>query len=180
MTRRAADVRVLPWYREPWPWVLIALPGIAVVGCSITLWLAVRSADGVVASDYYKQGLAINRELARTERAAALGLHAAVELAGVNDGDRIRVRLAADRSLPVEPTLRLELIHPGHGGFDRTAVLARTSGDAEHAEYVGRFGEVRATAQPVAWQITLESPHWRLDGQMNPRGGHAVRLEAAQ
>ncbi|MGE5336791.1 MAG: FixH family protein [Gemmatimonadota bacterium] len=180
MTSRTTNVRALPWYREPWPWVLISLPGIAVIGCSITVWLAVRSADGIVTSDYYKEGLAINRELARTQRAAALGLHAAVELAGVNDGDRIRVRLASDRPLPVEPALRLGLIHPGHGGFDRTVMLARVSGDAEHAEYVGQFGEARATTHPVAWQVTLESPNWRLDGRMKPQDGHAVRLEATQ
>ncbi|MFY4259008.1 hypothetical protein ACOTCG_15535 [Achromobacter xylosoxidans] len=29
-----------PWYREPWPWFLMAGPFLAVVGCAITIYLA--------------------------------------------------------------------------------------------------------------------------------------------
>ena len=56
-----------PWYREPWPWILMSVPATAVVAGIITLWLAVSSADGLVAEDYYKQGLAINRVIEREE-----------------------------------------------------------------------------------------------------------------
>lgn len=54
---------VQPWYRQPWPWFLIALPAIAVVGCIATMILAIRTNDAVVA-DYYQRGLDINKELA--------------------------------------------------------------------------------------------------------------------
>lgn len=37
-----------PWYREPWPWVLIAIPALAVVGSAITLWLALSHPDTLV------------------------------------------------------------------------------------------------------------------------------------
>ena len=37
-----------PWYREPWPWVLIAIPALAVVGSAVTLWLALRHPDTLV------------------------------------------------------------------------------------------------------------------------------------
>ena len=59
-----------PWYRQRWPWFLIALPASAVIGSAITAVLAVRTFDGPVAADYYKQGLAINH--AGTARWAAL------------------------------------------------------------------------------------------------------------
>ncbi len=29
-----------PWYREPWPWILMAGPFLAIVGCIITIVLA--------------------------------------------------------------------------------------------------------------------------------------------
>ena len=61
-----------PWYREPWPWILMAGPFTVVVAGMITLWLALESSDGMVADDYYKRGLAINQTLSR-ER---LALHA--------------------------------------------------------------------------------------------------------
>ena len=41
-----------PWYREPWPWILMAGPGIVIIGAVITIWLAVVSNDGLVTDDY--------------------------------------------------------------------------------------------------------------------------------
>lgn len=37
-----------PWYREPWPWVLIALPLTAVIASAVTFWLAVSHPDYLV------------------------------------------------------------------------------------------------------------------------------------
>ena len=61
---------VTPWYRQAWPWFLISLPATAVVAGLITFYLAARGWDGPVANDYYKQGLAINEELTRSNRAS--------------------------------------------------------------------------------------------------------------
>ena len=38
----------LPWYRYPWPWVAIAIPGVAVIGGFFTLYLAVSNPDPLV------------------------------------------------------------------------------------------------------------------------------------
>jgi uncharacterized protein len=77
------------WYREPWPWLVMAPPAVAVVAGLATVWIAVANADGLVVEDYYRQGLAINKVIAREERARALGLSARVELGG----GMLRVRL---------------------------------------------------------------------------------------
>lgn len=45
---QTAAVELRPWYREPWPWVLIALPLLSVIGCGITLWLALSHPDYLV------------------------------------------------------------------------------------------------------------------------------------
>ena len=84
--------RARPWYREPWPWLLMAGPAIVVVAALVTAYLAVSSDDGVVADDYYKRGLVINRVLEREQRAAALGLGAVVAIG--DDGARARRRCA--------------------------------------------------------------------------------------
>lgn len=47
-----------PWYREPWPWLLMAGPLIVIIAGLVTAWLAVTSSDGLVTDDYYKKGLA--------------------------------------------------------------------------------------------------------------------------
>lgn len=29
-----------PWYRNPWVWLVIAIPGLTVAGCMLTMYLA--------------------------------------------------------------------------------------------------------------------------------------------
>ena len=41
-----------PWYREPWPWILMIMPVTAVVAGSFMMWLAVSTEDGLVEHDY--------------------------------------------------------------------------------------------------------------------------------
>jgi hypothetical protein len=40
-----------PWYKEPWPWVAIAIPGAAVIMGITTLILALNNPDPVIVSD---------------------------------------------------------------------------------------------------------------------------------
>jgi hypothetical protein len=62
-----------PWYRQLWPWLLISGPATVLVAGAITMWIAFSTSDGLVADDYYKQGLAINKRLAREDAARARG-----------------------------------------------------------------------------------------------------------
>ena len=43
-----------PWYRQFWPWFLIALPAISVVASFVSLALAIRNADEVVSEPGYE------------------------------------------------------------------------------------------------------------------------------
>ena len=70
-----------PWYRDRWPWLLMAGPIIVVVAGFGTAWLAWSTDDGVVADDYYKRGLVINRELERAGRGEMLRLSAVLAIA---------------------------------------------------------------------------------------------------
>lgn len=51
---------VTPWYRQFWPWVLIALPTSAVVGCAITIWLVLQNPDREVARDTVSVNTVLN------------------------------------------------------------------------------------------------------------------------
>jgi len=45
-----------PWYRQFWPWFIIALPTSAVIGSFVSLWLAVSNPDHlIVTDDEYQQ-----------------------------------------------------------------------------------------------------------------------------
>jgi len=40
-----------PWYRQFWPWVLIAIPLLTVIASGVTFWLAVSNPDYLVVED---------------------------------------------------------------------------------------------------------------------------------
>ena len=105
MTTLTDNLLAKPWYREPWPWLLMAGPCVVIVAGFFTLWLAITSDDGLVADDYYKRGLAINQTLSRALRAEQLALGARVVLGA--DGARARVTLTGTGVLPEYLRLRL-------------------------------------------------------------------------
>ena len=65
-----------PWYRFPLVWMLVAIPFSAVIMGVVMIWLAVDTDDGLVADDYYKLGMEINRVIKRDQKASELGLSA--------------------------------------------------------------------------------------------------------
>lgn len=142
-----------PWFRQRWPWLLIAGPGIVVVACIYTGWLALSTDDGVVAEDYYKRGLTINKRLERVDRAAALQLSARMDVAP--DG-KVRLQLSSPstdmQALPA--VVRLAIAHPTRAGFDRNAELVR----GPEGHYVGRVEPVL----PGRWLVIVETDAWRL------------------
>lgn len=141
-----------PWYRERWPWLLFAGPALAVVAGFVTLWLAVASDDGVIADDYYRRGLLINRELERTRRAEAMQLGAVLDVAV--DG-ALRLHLVGVQSGAMgPPVLRVRFAHATRAGFDRTATLSRAPD--------GRYAASIAPLPPGRWLITVETDEWRL------------------
>lgn len=62
------------WYTQFWPWFLIVVPAISVVLSLTMLTLAINTEDSPVVDDYYKQGKAINLDLAKQENAHTLGI----------------------------------------------------------------------------------------------------------
>jgi hypothetical protein len=143
--------RAKPWYRQHWPWLLMAGPAIAVVAGLITVYIAWSTDDGVVAEDYYKRGLLINESLERSARGAQLQVGAIVRVGG--DGAvRVDVTGLAAAALPAVVTLRL--IHATRAGHDRVAVLARDRDGA----YRGRVDP----PPPGRWLVSVETDAWRL------------------
>jgi hypothetical protein len=143
-----------PWYREPWPWLLMAGPAAVLVAGAATLWLAFASADGLVAEDYYKQGLGINRQLAREEAARRLGITGEVRL----EPNRIKVVLQG----AAPEALFVHLAHATRSGHDLRLRLAP-----------GQEGYVAdlPALPPGRWRIVIEDPRgaWRVLGEGRTR-----------
>lgn len=154
----AASALPTPWYREPWPWLLMAGPFAVLVAGAFTIWIAFSTSDGLVAQDYYKQGLAVNKVLAKEDAAARLGLVAQVGLSP----DRHRVVVLLERADPAELTVRFA--HATRAGHDLALRLARVA--------PGRYeAAVPQALPPGRWHVHLEEPQgtWRLAGAWSGR-----------
>jgi uncharacterized protein len=144
-----------PWYREPWPWLLMAGPAIVVVAGAITTVIAVRTSDPLVADDYYKQGLAVNRVLARESAAESMGVQAVLQVNAL--GDRFRVLVRSEAPLP--DALQLSLVHPTRAGDDRLVVLER--------EAPGIYSGALPPLKGTTYQFHLQDAagKWRYSGR---------------
>jgi hypothetical protein len=156
-----------PWYREPWPWLLAIMPTTAVVAGIATAVLAVKSDDGLVEDDYYKQGMAINRTLSRDDAARALGLSATL---AARDG-RVTLQLAQAGGGDTPAALVLNMVHPTQPGLDLRETLVRDG----QGGYVGRLNKLEAVRYRVL--VAPEDKAWRLAGVWQARAG-SLALQA--
>ena len=158
-----------PWYKEPWPWFLMAGPFFVIVAGSITLWLAISSFDGLVADDYYKQGLAVNQRLQRDHLASDLGLHADV----MRSGSNIRLLLGANEATQLPQELTLKLAHPTRAGQDQLLQMV--------VEGQGIYGGKLAAEISGRWHVSIEDPagKWRLQGDWQVDAVEPLRLAAS-
>lgn len=137
-----------PWYRQLWPWLLISGPAAVIIAGGITMWLAFTGADGLVAEDYYKQGLAINKRLAGEAAARRLGITASVAF----KPDRLQVRLQG----AAPEALFVQLAHATRAGYDVRLRLTPVAPGA----YEAALG-----ALPRGhWRVVIEDPlgTWRI------------------
>jgi len=162
-----SNTAALPWYRYPMVWMIIGIPFSAVVMGVIMIWLAVTTDDGLVADDYYKQGMAINRDLYRDTRAQEKGVSAALEM---NEAEGvIRVNLALHKgALEIYPdTLQLKLQYATHDHND--VHLQLNHGQAD--QYIGIINQPLIQGK---WYLELSEGEWRLNGHIN--SGKQVKL----
>ncbi len=141
-----------PWYRQFWPWFIIALPASAVIAGTLTLVIAVQNADDLVAENWYRDGRAINRNLEAERLAQQLGVSAQLRQ---RDGV-LEIRLRASSALPWPAQLELALRHPTIAAQDITLTLTRDQDGIYRAPLSSITGER---------YISLHTEHWRLSGK---------------
>ncbi|MEC3765711.1 MULTISPECIES: FixH family protein [Cupriavidus] len=59
-----------PWWKEPWPWLLMAGPLVAMVACGVTIWLASAHPDLPV-QGAARHGLVVEKVEAVAPKSAA-------------------------------------------------------------------------------------------------------------
>lgn len=87
-----------PWQRNPWVWLLIMIPASSVLFGIVMLSTATLYPDDLVADDYYKDGMAINEQLGREDRARELNIGVRIT---VKDGEVLVSTRASDSAVMV-------------------------------------------------------------------------------
>lgn len=153
-----------PWYRERWPWFLMLGPALVLVAGAYTIWLAYSSDDGLVARDYYKRGLLINKTLQRDHNAAARAISA--QGAWSADGRSLSIHVSGLDKVPAEPVLRVIF---DRSGVEQTLRLRAIGG--------GWYETAWARPEDERWRAVLEADDWRLT-MLDGAAGGAVRFVA--
>ncbi|UFH50555.1 FixH family protein [Pseudomonas sp. KNUC1026] len=151
-----------PWYRQRWPWIILAMMAGSLGGTLLMVALSVLGGDGLVNDHYYEAGLGINRNLDREHLAQALKLGAEVRI----DGRDVQVTLTG-QSLP--PALQLNLLSPTLPDQDLQVQLAPTGlpgryqGQLPRSASGRRLVELLGEHGPRTWRLFEE--HDLLQGQ---------------
>ena len=152
------SVQGKPWYRQFWPWFVIIIPLVSVLAGIAMIIISRHEPDSVIVDDYYKQGLAINKNFQREQVAKSLALSADVN---INlSAQEITVLIPA-LDAHETPKLAVALSHPTHADRDNNLVLT-----ASHdGEYIGKLNQIT----PGKWYVRIEPENrgWRISGELS-------------
>jgi hypothetical protein len=160
-----------PWYRQFWPWFIMALPASAVVAGLYTLWLAVQTTDSLVVQSDDGMNVVTERNTAAEKEARRLGLSALIDINLETGAVVLTMSSAANVDFP--DSLELRMRHPTMASRDATIELLRampsSRGDATWAGHflktpTGRYFITLSSGD--TWRLSTEwsgQPQFRLD-----------------
>ena len=145
-----------PWYKHRWPWLLMMGPALVVVAGIYTTYLAFAHPDALVVDDYYKQGKAINQDLSRDRKAAAMELDASLRYDPASDK---LVGTVRSQKQPFAGKLYVSLVHSTQPLKD---LKLETQADRQ-----GSFAIAVPMLDIARWNVVVEGEQrdWRLAGE---------------
>ncbi len=165
-----------PWHQYPLVWMMLAIPFSAVIMGVVMIWLAIDTDDGLVADDYYKQGLAINDVIRLDKKATELKLEAVIEF----DNSTKLIKLRFDKGLlkdyPV--TLQLNFQHATHANSDVAVTLNHGMG----SQYIGYLEK---TISQGVWYFEVSAKDgvdrdWKLNARSHVQARNTIYLQSSQ
>ncbi|NOY67620.1 MAG: FixH family protein [Gammaproteobacteria bacterium] len=152
-----------PWYKQFWPWFLISLPGSVVIASIITIFIAFNTQDTVVVDNYYKEGLAINRDLSRQQHAEKLDVRATLQL----HENKIRLYTKTTNTNADEKLL-LRFTHPTLSDRDQQIALSMISSGIYQANILNLSDGI--------WNVALLSSlsNWEIKTRINYQGNQTT------
>lgn len=167
------------WYKEPWLLLVVGGPLIVVCASIFTGVLAWSGSDKVVAEDYYKQGLMINKDIQRDAKARELELSALItlDLAAA----RLRMQLSANTELP--ETVQVSLASSGGKTTSVAEIIRRLPmKQVKPGSYEGDLNSSTnfSVSPSKLLHVKVETTEWRLTGDWFDPEQRQVHLTAAK
>ncbi|QCP14817.1 cytochrome oxidase assembly protein [Pseudoduganella umbonata] len=164
-------ISATPWYRERWPWLLMAGPAAVLAAGCYTGWLAFAQQDALVVGDYYKRGKAINQDLRRDRTAAALDASIALRYDAAHGV--LHGRLAT-RETAQGGALQLHLAHATQPEKDLRLLV--------RPDAAGRFAVPLPLLERSRWTVLVEDERrtWRLEGRWHWPAERQITLTALE
>jgi hypothetical protein len=152
---------IQPWYRQFWPWFIIALLATSVVAGLTTVWISMQTTDSLVVESDDGMQIVAERRINAERLATELNLAAMID---INLGTGAVLAAMRSGNLGSAPaTLELELSHPAFAERDQRITLHRAPPNAAgNPVWSGHFVSI----PEGRWYVTLRSGHdWRLSGE---------------
>ena len=150
-----------PWYRQFWPWFIIALPTFAVVAGFYTLWLAMQSQDSLVVRSDDGMNVVTERNMAAEAEAVRLGLVADVDIQ--LETGAVTVTVSSLPGVEIAASLQLRMRHPTMAPRDADIDVVRAMPNADGTPaWAGHF------IRPLTgryYVILSSGDDWRLSGE---------------
>jgi len=147
------------WYKEPWMLLVVGGPLIVVIAAIITGVIAWKGEDKIIAKDYYKHGLNINKDINRDAKASEYKLQAKAQLDA--DTGKISLQLEGNTALPSSILLSTSIT-------SRTSIYEQIQkvilSQVQPGMYVGTL-KMPSAADSVSlalWHVQIEAADWRL------------------
>jgi|SRR6056297_1280162 len=156
-----------PWYKQFWPWFILAILGWGVVSSTTTLIVAVSNPPQMMTGDYAKLGKALVDTHVRFDRAEALGLAGRLAL---SERD-LRLDLQAADAASLGDRIMLLAQHPTDAARDRQLVLTRLA----DGSYAGRVEALPTRGRIIV--SDLEQSWWISSAYELDAGALDLRLE---
>ncbi|GAA0345757.1 FixH family protein [Bowmanella denitrificans] len=140
-----------PWYKQFWPWFLIAIPVTSIILSTKMLMLALGGEDSMVIDDYYKEGKGINMNLEKIQHARDLGIDIRLQFSDES------LRLEFVQGAPnTGAALSMHFQHPTLADKDFNLLLTQNA--------AGVFSAPLAHPLEGKWKLTLEpfDKQWRI------------------
>ncbi len=150
-----------PWYRQFWPWFIIALPAASVVAGLTTLWISMQTTDSLVVRSDDGIKNAAERRISAERLASELDLAALVEIDAVTGVVSAVMRSGDLPEIPAE--LEFELSHPAFADRDRLITLNKAMPDANgNPVWVGHLISV---PNERFYAVLRSGDDWRLSAE---------------